>query len=354
MIKIKPYIIGETAYNHEGDYNYLKRMVKDIGDIGLNAVKFHLLLQLEDYLQKDHPLIEKMKKWIFSKNEWKKIFKLADELDLDIINLCDDIESLRFINNQVNIDIKAIEIHASSLNDYYLLKAASNFSGKVILGIGGSTLDEIESAVRILQENNKRDILLIYGFQSYPTNYKDINLSKLLKIKELFELPVGYADHTGYDDENNVDISVMCAAMGINILEKHYSPEPGVERIDYQSAVGKKKMNEIKRKMDLYLSVYGDGNLSLSESELKYGNTGPMKKAIVARKNIKPGEKLNTDNLWFKRTESETNINQTEFKNLLGLEAKETIKKDEIVDYSKVIYEFQKQSYEDLTGGLEE
>lgn len=39
-----PYIIGETAYNHEGDLNYLYKMIDDISEIKLNAVKFHLLL----------------------------------------------------------------------------------------------------------------------------------------------------------------------------------------------------------------------------------------------------------------------------------------------------------------------
>ncbi len=58
----KPYIIGETAYNHEGDFDYLVKMIDDIADIGLNAVKFHLLLNVDSYMQKKHTLrnIKKM------------------------------------------------------------------------------------------------------------------------------------------------------------------------------------------------------------------------------------------------------------------------------------------------------
>jgi sialic acid synthase SpsE len=38
----KLYIIGETAYNHEGDINYLHKMIDDIAELELNAVKVRL------------------------------------------------------------------------------------------------------------------------------------------------------------------------------------------------------------------------------------------------------------------------------------------------------------------------
>ncbi|MBF8984165.1 N-acetylneuraminate synthase family protein [Lutibacter sp. B2] len=349
---MKPYIIGETAYNHEGNFKYLKKMIIDSSEIGLNAIKFHLLLNRYSYFQKKHPLVENEKKWMFSKEQWKNLIEFSLESKLDVIALCDDIESIRFINERYN-DIKAIELHATSLNEYYMLKEVINFKNQIILGIGGSTLDEIEYAVDFLKKNGKNDILLMYGFQAYPTKYKDINLSKMIKIKEMFNLPIGYADHTAFDDENNLDISTMVAAMGINILEKHYTPDFGAERIDYHAAVGKAQMVEIKKKMELYLSVFGDYSLGMSKSEIKYGNIGPMKKAIVAKNHISKGEKLSLDNLCFKRTEEESTIKQKELLNLIGLEALIDIEEDEIIDFTKVNYKFNKASYSDLTGGLE-
>lgn len=350
---MKPYIIGETAYNHEGDLGYLKRMVQEIAETGLDAVKFHLLLNPESYLQKKHPLINKIKEWIFSEDDWNDIFACAREHGLDIIALCDDLESMAFINCY-HQDLKAVEVHASSLNDFFLLTEAARFPGMVILGIGGSTLDEIEYAVSFLKSKNKDDILLMYGYQSYPTDYRQINLSKMLKLKDLFNLPVGYADHTAYNDPHNIEISAMAAAMGFNILEKHFTPDYGVKRIDYHAAVGKEIMKQIKARMELYLTVYGDSSPGLSEAELKYGSVGPMKKAIVARKPIKKGEKLTLDKLWFKRTEQESPVQQKQLFNLLGLQARKDIQEDEIIDYDKVLFKFQKATYTQMAGGLEE
>ena len=170
-----PYIIGETAYNHEGDIDYLYRMIDDICHLQLNAVKFHMLLNPESYMQKTHPLFDMVKKWIFKKDEWDNIIDYSHEKGLDIIVLCDDVESLHHIKDK---PVSAVEVHATSLNDFFILSGTTHFPGPVILGIGGSTLDEIQYAVDFLTYHRK-DIILMYGFQSYPTDYRNINLSRI-------------------------------------------------------------------------------------------------------------------------------------------------------------------------------
>lgn len=347
-INLQPYIIGETAYIHEGDFDYLLKLVDEITDLKLNAVKFHLLLNPESYMQKKHPLIKKLKTWTFSVNQWDDIIRYSIDRNLDIIALCDDVESIEYLLSYEKA-INSIEIHAVSLNDHFLLDTAAKFEGRIILGIGGSTFDEIDYAIQFLRNRGVEDILLMYGFQSYPTNYKEINLSKMIKLKNLFNLPVGYADHTAFDDPNNKLISIMGAVMGFNILEKHFTIDFGKQRIDYHAAIGKEHMEEIKQLMQLALDVYGNQSLEMSTAEKKYGNVGPMKKAIVAKTDIKKGEKLSFDNLWFKRTQEESYIKPNQFLRLIGLEANTDIIMDDIIDFSKIKYEFQEASEEDFT-----
>lgn len=334
---LEPYIIGETAYNHEGDIKYLFKMIDDIAELGLNAIKFHLLLNPESYMQKRHPLIGETRKWIFTEDEWTNLINYSFNKGLDVVALCDDIESIEFIlKNKLNVF--GIELHAVCLNDYFMLEKLLDYNGLIILGIGGSTIDEIEYAVDFLKDNGKKDILLMYGFQSYPTNYEDINLKRMIKIREMFDLEVGYADHTAYNNENTALLSVMGYALGARILEKHYTPDFGVERIDFHTAVGKEQMIKIKNHLDLFKKVLGDGSLAVSEPEKKYGRVGSMKKAIVARKNIKKGKKVELDDLWYKRTSEETYLKQKQILDIVGLESLMDIKEDEAIDFSKLKY----------------
>jgi len=351
MIKnqhMTPYIIAETAYNHEGDIKYLYQMIEEIASLKLNAVKFHLLLNLDSYMKRSHPLYQKMKQWMFTQNQWNDIFSFATKKKLDIVALCDDIESIQYIVSKKK-KIAALELHATSLNDFFMLTKAAKFEGRIILGIGGSSLNDISYAIDFLRHHEKQDILLMYGFQSYPTNYADINLAKMNAIQDLFHLPVGYADHTGFDDPNNAVISIAAALMGFPVLEKHYTPDQGTERIDYHAAVGKKQMSCIRELMKIAVQVHGSGQITLSEPEKVYGNIGPMKKAIVARRDIKKGEKLTLENLWFKRTAEESTIQQKQFLQLISSKAKVDIKKDDVIEFSKIEYKFKTLNLEQFT-----
>jgi N,N'-diacetyllegionaminate synthase len=342
MIKTRSYsayIIAETAYNHEGDIAYLNRMIDEIASLKLNAVKFHLLLNIDSYMKKTHPLYNTVKQWTFTENQWDDILNHAMKKNLDIVALCDDTESIQYLA-RMKKKIHAIELHATSINDYFMLTEAAKFDGQIILGIGGSSISDITYAVDFLKHQGKHDIFLMYGFQSYPTNYRDVNLSKMLTIHDLLHLPVGYADHTGFDDPNNEVISVGAALMGFPVLEKHYTLDFGKERIDFHAAVGKQHMERIRDLMEIALQVHGSGHITLSEPEKAYGNIGPMKKAIVAKRDIKKGEKLNLENLWFKRTPEESTIQQKQFLQLLGCTAKTDISKDDIIDFNTVEYKF--------------
>ena len=105
--------------------------------------------------------------------------------------------------------------------------------------------------------------------------------------------------------------------------------------------------------MELASTVYGDGSLKMSKSELEYGNTGPMKKAIVAKADIKKGERFSFDNLWFKRTAEESSLNQNQLLKLIDLKATKDIAEDEIIDFTKVKYEFKKSDIESFTHAKE-
>ncbi len=334
----KPYIIGETAFHHEGDENFAKELIANAIKLDLDAIKFHLLLDLDDYMAHDHTAIDVLRPWCFNASQWDAILKTAK--GIDIVLLCNDPKSAEYANNS-KFDIKAIEIHATGLNDVFLLEKASQFKNTVILGTGGSTLDEIDYAINYLKERGKNDIFLMHGFQNYPTDFKDIKLERMNKLSKLFDLPVGYADHTDPSDPNNEYISCMGIANGHNVIEKHFTTKFGEKRIDAQAAISLDQMKKVKEIAQITFETLGKSNsLQMTAAELKYGNTGPMKKAIVAKNDIAKGDEITLENIAFKRTNESSSIKQNELYKVLGNKTKTVIKKDEIIDLSNVDFSF--------------
>jgi sialic acid synthase SpsE len=335
-----PYIIGETAFHHEGDVSFLKELIKEAITLKLDAIKFHITIDINDYMITDHDAIEVLRPWCLSKEDWLDIFSFCK--NIDIICLCNDLASLQFINSiQNKNNIVAVELHATGLNDIFLLEESIKFKQCIILGTGGSTLDEIDYAIQFLKNNNKYHILLMHGFQNYPTNYNDVKLDRMKKLNNLFDLPVGYADHTDPADSLNTTISCLGVANGFNVLEKHFTHVFGEKRIDAQAAVSLSKMEEVKALSQTIFKILGANNpILFSNAELKYGNTGPMKKAIVARQAIKKGETITKNNIAFKRTNSSSSLKQNELFKILNNVAIKNIDKDEILNLSNIEYTF--------------
>lgn len=342
----KPYIIAETAYHHEGDKDFLVALITEVCKTEVDAIKFHLLFDLSDYMVSNHPALEVLQDISIGKDDWNDILLQVESERKDIVLLCNDRESLRWANSrQHELNIKAIEIHASGLNDVFLLDEATHFGNTIILGTGGSTFDEIKFAVDFLKKANKHDILLMHGFQNYPTDFKDINFKRMAFLNRAFDLPVGYADHTDPNDERNPLISVLPQVMGFNILEKHVTSCVGEKRIDAQAAVSIQTIKDIIALAHDVFSSRGTDFMEFSASELAYGDTGPLKKAIVARQNIRTGEKITLNNVAFKRIEVSSPLRQKDLSKILGSRASVDISVDDVITYSNVEYEFRKEDF---------
>jgi sialic acid synthase SpsE len=339
------YFITDTAFHHEGDFKFLEDLVNNLVNLDIQAVKFHLLFDVDDYMVSDHSAIQVIKNLSISENNWLQVFKKVKDSKKEIVALTNDLASLKYVNKiQDDYPIEIVELHSTGLNDLFLLKEAVLFKKTVMLGIGGSTFDEVQFAVDFLQSNGKEDILLMHGFQNYPTNYEDINFKRINFMRQAFDLPIGYADHTDPSDKNNAMISVLPAMLGVKVFEKHVTHIFGEKRIDAQAAISLDMMKEVIKLGNEIQKTLGEKSISFSEAELNYGNTGPMKKALVARKDIPTGTIIQLNDLAYKRTDVSSSLIQKDILKILGSEVTIDIQKDEIISYQKINYSFKKQS----------
>jgi len=329
-------LIAETAWHHQGEFEFMQQLVNTINKKAkADILKLHLTLELDEYMASDHPLYEDAKKWIFSKVQWEEIIELVVSGDKELMLLFNDTKAVEF---GMQFNPTHVEIHSANLNDINLLDALrQNLCSKtmVVLGVGGSSLYELENAINSLRRSN---IVLMFGFQNYPTQYEDINFEKMRRIMRLFpECKFGYADHTAWNEPNNVLITVLGAALGMEYVEKHVTIAYGQDRIDWAAAVTIDMFNEIKEKMNILDQCNGDGLLQLNEGEKKYSVFGPMKKAAILTKDLKAGQKLDKDMLAFKRTGQISDMSQVEALQSIGKEITKDRKAGKVLmrDYLK-------------------
>ena len=300
-------LIAETAWHHDGDLEFMKALIQNIVQSSkADIIKLHLTLDLDEYMNRNHSIYHYLEKRMFSEDQWASVINSAANKQKQLMLLYNDTRSIRF-GAQYKPDY--VEIHSVCLNDTYLLETLKDnvsVDTKIVLGVGGTGLNELEYALDILDHDN---IVMMFGFQNYPTIYKDLNFRKIKRVMDLFpHCEYGYADHCSWDEPNNILVTVLGAALGMNYIEKHVTTEYGVERTDWNSAISIDLFNEIKAKLEVLNLCMGDGMLKLNAAESEYSVHGPNKKAGVLTQDVNSGTKFTLDMVQYQRSGQLTDL----------------------------------------------
>lgn len=329
MIKL----IAETAWHHEGDFNFMRNLVNEIcSKSDADIVKMHITIDFDEYMSKDHPSYNLLNRWVFSKNQWLELINIIKDSKKEIMLLVNDSKAIDFA---AKVSPEYIEIHSVCLlvpRIFEQVLSKSNQKTKIVIGIGGCTIEEIDKAVEIYKD---RSCVLMFGFQNYPTRYKDINLKKVNKIQSTYDLlEFGYADHTSWNNEFNELITLLVGANRMSYIEKHVTTKFGKERTDYSAAITIEMLNNIKEKITLIEQISGDGSTELNDAEKSYSIYGPNKMAALASSNLKKNTVLSHDDIKFTRSSKITDLSQIQLLQKIGQPLKKDVIKGEIITSS--------------------
>ena len=128
------------------------------------------------------------------------------------------------------------------------------------------------------------------------------------------EFKFGYADHTGWDHDYNELITLFGAAMGVEFIEKHVTPDFGKNRTDYSAAISLDMIYSLKEKLNILTECMGNGKFELNSGEMAYSEVGPLKKAPILIKDVAKGDNLTWRSIKFQRTNKRSDIKQNEVK----------------------------------------
>jgi N,N'-diacetyllegionaminate synthase len=326
MIKL----IAETALHHEGDFDFMKNLINEIlKNTGADIIKMHMTLDFDEYMDPSHKLYKKFKLMIFNKDQWRELIKIVRDEKKEIMLLLNDRQAVEF---GLSFNPEYVEIHSTCLNDIFLLEKIKNKieeETKIVLGVGGTSIDEIKNAIKFLDHSN---IILMFGFQNYPTVYEDVNLNKIRKLMKLFDnFEYGYADHTAAKSNYNELITLLGAASGMKYIEKHVTTHFGEERIDWPAAISIEMFNELHKKIIVLDKLNGDGSFSMNSGEISYSIFGPMKKAAKLTCSVKRGDILKLSDIKFIRTKEISDMTQLDVLNSIGKKIKTDLKRGSVL-----------------------
>lgn len=124
---------------------------------------------------------------------------------------------------------------------------------------------------------------------------EDVNLKAMLTIKESFKVRVGYSDHT-----LGIEVPIAAVDLGAEVIEKHFTLDKNMTGPDHKASLNPTEFKMMVLAIRNIEKALGNAIKKPSFSEAK--NIPIAWKYILAKRDIKKGEKFTEENLTVKIT----------------------------------------------------
>lgn len=265
-------IIAEIGENHVGNWDLAREMVIAAAEAGADIVKF------QSYLGADVEDSDPEKEW-FTK------VQLSDDLHFEFKELAEkrgviflsspfSLQRAKFLVERLGLC--QIKIASSEMLNLPLLDYVNSCVPTVYLSTGLATLDEVQDAVRRLAK--VKDLYIMQCTTQYPCQPGDANLNVIPTFKKAFpDRHVGYSDHT-----IGIRAAVAAAAMGAEVIEKHFTLDKALPGSDHALSVDPEELRTMVRQIREVETLLGDTQKrpTRGEEAIKYNVRSRFNKCL--------------------------------------------------------------------------
>lgn len=224
------YIIAEAGSNHNCDFDTALRLIDVAAKAGADAVKFQVFAAEKLYSCKTPlPSYLKENKLV---QDGENLCDLITRLEMprkwlpDLVNACNragvtflctpfDLEA---VDELESVGVQAYKVASFEITHLPLLRRIARTKKPLILSTGMANLADIEDAIRTWREADGSELALLHCAIAYPAQPENLNLRAMDTLRQAFQVPVGFSDHTmGHD------CTIVAVARGACIIEKHFT-----------------------------------------------------------------------------------------------------------------------------------
>jgi N-acetylneuraminate synthase len=291
------FVIAEAGSNwkvgtFEEDLEMAKKLIDTAKDSGADAVKFQTYKSETVYVKNagksgylDKNGINETINGIFDKLSmpYEMIPKLSDyckKQDIMFMSTPFSVQDAEEIDPFVEIH----KIASFEINHVRLLEYISKTKKPVIVSTGASTFTECDFVIELFKKNGNNKIALLQCTSNYPAPISALNLSVIPKIKNRYDVPVGFSDHS----LDPITAPLVAIGFGANIIEKHFTMDKNLEGPDHSFALNPEELKQMIKCIRAADLSKGAGEKEILKEELELRKFAT--RSIQAIKNIKKGD----------------------------------------------------------------
>jgi N-acetylneuraminate synthase len=327
------FIIAEAGVNHNGKLKIAKKLVDVAVRAGADAIKFQVF-KAENVTTRNAYIpkyaVQKIRRKI-SQIEMLHQLEMKYENFIVLKNYCDE-KNIIFLATPHSYDaidfledlVPAYKFGSGDITNLPALVHAAKKGKPLILGTGGSTLQEIRTAIQAIQNTNNHQIIALHCTTNYPCALEEVNLRAMRTMQENLDCLVGYSDHT-----IDIIVPIAAVALGACVLEKHFTLDRSLPGPDHRASLEPDELQKMVKAIRDTETALGSKEKKPQKSEKEIITIA--RKSIVAQVNISKGTIIKRAMLAMKRPG--TGLNGSHYEEIIGKRAKNDIKKDQQITW---------------------
>lgn len=237
------------------------------------------------------PLYDILIRRCLNRDEWVALKKECDKLGLAVFSTAAFPDEVDFL---AKLGCQSIKIASGDVNHHPFIRYAARTGLCLQLDTGGSTLGEVEQAVDVILQEGNRNIIIHQCPSGYPARLESINLRIIPTLKQMFQVPAAFSDHTpGWE----MDIAAL--ALGANMLEKTITLDRTTRSVEHSfSLEGDELPRFIRAIRDVEIAL---GNTRRIMSEEERAKRLGVRRSVFLSAAGKAGDTITAEMLDYKR-----------------------------------------------------
>lgn len=216
------FIIAEIAQAHEGSLGIAHSYIDALASTGVDAVKFQThITEAESsafeqfrvpFSYEDATRYAYWKRMEFTPEQWAGLKKHCEEKGMEFVS---SPFSLAAVDLLESIGVQRYKIGSGEVSNWLMLEKIARTGKPIILSSGMSDLNELDETIQFLKPFGN-PLSLMQCTTAYPTLPSQWGLNAINLLKQRYQLPVGFSDHSA-----GIFAGLAAVTLGAELLEFH-------------------------------------------------------------------------------------------------------------------------------------
>lgn len=278
----RAFVIAEAGVNHNGRLDLALQLVDAAADAGADAVKFQTFraellaspsapkAAYQQVSQPSESQLDMLRRLELDDAGHRAVQARARTRGLCFLSTPFEETSVDYLDA---LGISAFKVPSGELTNHPFLAHLAAKGKPLLLSTGMATMAEVADAIEAITTAADVPLALLQCVSRYPADPSEVNLRAMLAMREAFDVPVGYSDHT-----LGAEACIGAVALGAAVVEKHFTLDRGLRGPDHRASMEPSELRALIDSIRIVESALGDGQ--------KRPVAGEAEIAAVARKSV--------------------------------------------------------------------